>query len=249
MTASLCRALTCSICQQIFDSPVSFATTCHHTFCSTCIRGWLVHTPTCPECRAERSQSDLFPARALGAVALEFQGEARVAPAKEAPRRLAQPVFSQWSDDRIKAELEKLDFSPLGSREANVILYREYLLVFNAAVDAGAAPDLAELRRRAMSAARAKCNAPPPAQSLFTSEAPVIEPSPRRLSLARKRARLAEQRKWAGSRVSAGTFRAIWSDALDRPVYYNRVTGECTTTRPPASSAEEQHEDDVIVII
>ena len=41
--------LICPICQEIFNYPI--ALTCSHVFCDGCIREWLKHQRTCPECR------------------------------------------------------------------------------------------------------------------------------------------------------------------------------------------------------
>lgn len=43
--------LTCSICYDILDQPVSVLD-CLHTFCKDCIDPWLMEKRTCPSCRA-----------------------------------------------------------------------------------------------------------------------------------------------------------------------------------------------------
>ena len=51
-------------------------------------------------------------------------------------------------------------------------------------------------------------------------------------------ARACEKAKWAGAPVEPGSFRAVWSDKLNAPVYWNCGTGECTLTRPPEREFE-----------
>ncbi|XP_071822803.1 E3 ubiquitin-protein ligase NRDP1-like [Apostichopus japonicus] len=51
--------LLCSICRDVLEDPLQAP--CEHAFCSTCIRGWLVHERFCPEDRQPLSDSDLRP--------------------------------------------------------------------------------------------------------------------------------------------------------------------------------------------
>ncbi|CAG2117580.1 unnamed protein product, partial [Medioppia subpectinata] len=51
---------TCSICQDIFNTPVT--TSCRHTFCEDCITEWLESNTTCPNDRKRLSPRKLSPA-------------------------------------------------------------------------------------------------------------------------------------------------------------------------------------------
>ena len=52
--------VTCSICMQLLDTPMSPAG-CQegHTFCASCLRDALKAAPRCPTCRAASSQDAL----------------------------------------------------------------------------------------------------------------------------------------------------------------------------------------------
>ena len=51
--------LLCCICRDVLEDPLQAP--CEHAFCSTCIRGWLVHEQTCPEDRQLLFESQLRP--------------------------------------------------------------------------------------------------------------------------------------------------------------------------------------------
>lgn len=49
----------CPICRMVMENP--FQTPCEHTFCSECIKGWLVINRSCPVDRKPLSMNDLKP--------------------------------------------------------------------------------------------------------------------------------------------------------------------------------------------
>ncbi|CCH42004.1 Postreplication repair E3 ubiquitin-protein ligase RAD18 [Wickerhamomyces ciferrii] len=49
--------LRCHICKEFLSAPM--LTNCGHTFCSVCIRKYLIHTPKCPICSKELRESNL----------------------------------------------------------------------------------------------------------------------------------------------------------------------------------------------
>lgn len=49
--------LRCHICKEFLSAPM--LTSCGHTFCSVCIRKYLIHTPQCPICAKELRESNL----------------------------------------------------------------------------------------------------------------------------------------------------------------------------------------------
>jgi len=49
--------LRCHICKEFLSAPM--LTSCGHTFCSVCIRKYLIHTPKCPICAKELRESNL----------------------------------------------------------------------------------------------------------------------------------------------------------------------------------------------
>lgn len=48
--ASLEDKLTCAICLQLYQAPVTLP--CGHNFCHACIQQWELQNPQCPTCRA-----------------------------------------------------------------------------------------------------------------------------------------------------------------------------------------------------
>jgi len=61
---SLVTALTCNICYDPFVNPV--LTSCSHSFCSVCIRKYLVYKQQCPQCGSLTSDGQLRANKALG---------------------------------------------------------------------------------------------------------------------------------------------------------------------------------------
>lgn len=49
--------LRCHICKEFLAAPM--LTSCGHTYCSVCIRKYLIHTPKCPICAKELRESNL----------------------------------------------------------------------------------------------------------------------------------------------------------------------------------------------
>jgi len=249
--ALVASALTCTVCRGVFDNPVAISKgcdePCHHAFCSTCIRTWLRDHTSCPECkRPNVSQSHLVPCRALNAVALAFKGQAAPPPLDVPLKRLPIIHYSSLSDAQLEHELKTHGLEPLdGGREANMVLHREFMLLYNAAMDGGVAPVFDDMRKEARKRARDLLKDPKAPDGAITFgrkrdavEQPHDAAVPLVVARAIKKARASEKAKWAGAPVEPGSFRAVWSDKLNAPVYWNCVTGECTLTRPPEREFE-----------
>ena len=67
-------ALRCEICKEFYNNPV--ITSCHHTFCSICIRRCITADGKCPSCMTVCSSDKLAPNIAIREVVTRFQ-EAR----------------------------------------------------------------------------------------------------------------------------------------------------------------------------
>ena len=67
-------ALRCEICKEFYNNPV--ITTCHHTFCSICIRRCIAADGKCPSCMTVCSSDKLAPNIAIREVVMRFR-EAR----------------------------------------------------------------------------------------------------------------------------------------------------------------------------
>ncbi|GAA5970148.1 hypothetical protein JCM11641_000287 [Rhodosporidiobolus odoratus] len=61
---ALDHSLRCTICNDLFSSPV-LLTNCSHTFDSLCLREHLSKTKTCPECRLETNEDRIRPVHVL----------------------------------------------------------------------------------------------------------------------------------------------------------------------------------------
>ena len=63
--------LRCHICKEFLSAPM--LTSCGHTFCSVCIRKYLIHTPKCPICAKELRESNLSRNVLLEQVVLSYR--------------------------------------------------------------------------------------------------------------------------------------------------------------------------------
>eukprot|EP00466_Bigelowiella_natans_P021055 jgi/Bigna1/71964/fgenesh1_pg.17_\ len=67
LATKLLGLLRCGVCKGVIQTAVALRK-CSHTFCSLCIRRYLMQTQRCPMCRAESWDSELIPLRRLDAV-------------------------------------------------------------------------------------------------------------------------------------------------------------------------------------
>ena len=173
----------------------------------------------CPECRGSpRCVTDLVPCRALSAATLAFRG-VDFKPSSTPLKKLPQLVYSMLSDEKLEAELKSLGLNSMGARDLNISLHREYMLLYNSALDGGISPDLNEMKKKALANARTKSSAAlaPAAIGISFAKRPsstTSESEPEVVRNAVKRARLAQKAKWTGQKVKAGEFRAVFSDVL-----------------------------------
>lgn len=64
--------LRCHICKEFLQAPM--LTHCGHSFCSVCIRKYLIHTPQCPICSKELREASLQRNILLEQVVVSFRG-------------------------------------------------------------------------------------------------------------------------------------------------------------------------------
>jgi hypothetical protein len=168
--------------------------------------------------------------------------------------KLPTVVYHVLSDDNVDELLRKCGLPTNGTRESKIDLHREYTLAYNAEVDAGVSDmDLMKLRKTVLSTRTSRATA-----SFFgsgtSSMASVNKPPQANGHRERRMAKLARKReraKWSASRTSSD-WRAVFSDLLNRPIYYNSITRECTTERPleleTGTVVKSSDEDDVILV-
>ena len=184
------------------------------------------------------------------------------------PKRLAWVAYAVLSDEKLDEQLRSLGLvvPPNATRDAKVELHRAYLLAFNAEVDGGKTPDPGEVRRRVMGerAARTAAKFFHPAASASSSSSSAAETTPATtssssfdaaaaeepasISRARAAFRRRDRSKWTWTRVPT-EWRAMWSDALDRPVYFNTRTKEVTTVRPEEATQEDYERGNSRVVV
>ena len=281
--AQVRAALECPCCSELLKSPVIFRT-CGHCFCSVCIRRWLLSKRSCPQCNGDADQEDLIPCFAVARVLNALSGTSPGSIQKDAgtlaeqvPPRLPLVVYHLTSDEKLDEYLRGFGLPAQRTREMKILLHREFTLAYNSQIDAGcSAVDLPTARKAALDARSSGTksgtlfsgnNKPSSSSaSLNNREEASGHSKKRALSTSlqiyreRKRLRKREQSKYRGAVVSAG-WRAVFSDFLDRPVYYNSITKECTVSRPmeletPVESSgledDEKYEaedNEVIVVV
>lgn len=69
--AGLDSLLRCHICKEFLTAPM--LTSCGHSFCSVCIRKYLIHTPKCPICSKEIRESNVQRNVLLEQVVMSFK--------------------------------------------------------------------------------------------------------------------------------------------------------------------------------
>ena len=254
---SIKSALECPCCSQMLESPLMFSS-CGHCFCSMCIRRWLLTENCCPVCKGDRDENDLIAnillAKVIGHLRDEKQSLPESKRAKQLPpSKLPYVVYHLLSDEKLDDLLKSSGLPLRGTRDSRIHLHREYTLAYNAEIDAGNAEiDLAKVRKLAQSSlsnsAKTSIFHTASATKSTANKLPFRERN-QALRKARVYARKKEQSKWQGNTALA-QWRAVFSDLLNKPVYYNYLTKECTTERPPELElTEEDREEEVILVV
>ena len=266
--------LECPCCSQLLQSPLLISS-CGHCFCSVCIRRWLLSKSTCPVCNCDMDESNLITCSVVTKMVDALQGTGRTSNyttstiaakrVKLEPQteRLPTTVYHVISDEKLDDLLKASGLPTNGSRESKINLHREYTLAYNAEIDAGVSDvDLAKVRKTVISMRKPRLSTSFFHQSSASvssrSETVHTYREPRQIDWlarrARMQARARERLRWTSAQTSRD-WRAIFSDRLNKPVYYNVRTGECTVER--ATLMEEAHhtanpgndEDDEIVLV
>lgn len=105
--------LRCHICKEFISAPM--LTSCGHTFCSVCIRKYLIHTPKCPICAKELRESNLSRNVLLEQVVLSYRSVRddlleNLKIAKEIPKiKSNEPTQHSYDLDPNSNSIEVLD--------------------------------------------------------------------------------------------------------------------------------------------
>jgi len=191
--------------------------------------------------------------RDLGAAAPD--AGPRLAPAL--PRRLAWGAYNLTTDEQLDEDLREFGLPTAGSRESRVDLHRAFLLAYNAVVDGGAAPDTAEVRKHVLAERAARSSArlfqggdaaAPSSNAAASTAAPPPAPVPAHAARAQARYRSAERSRWTWLRVPE-EWRAVWSDRLDQPVYFNARSNEATTAPPDCLTQDDLRAESRVVVV
>jgi hypothetical protein len=269
MLTNIKSVLECPCCSEIMQSPLMF-TTCSHAFCSVCIRRWLLSKRACPVCNAEQEEHGLITCLALGKVIDILNGKNASHTnnsnnIKPKLTRLPNVVYHVLTDDKLDEALKSFGLPVNGSRESKIALHREYTLQWNSRVDSGDSDvDLAQIRKDVLSIRSSKAvatffrttnastNTTTKQNASSSSSSNAIHNNENKKEITkielalrkeRKRARQAERMKWNATRVPVH-WRAVFSDYLNKPVYYNSLTKECTTERPVELEIDGEYADD-----
>lgn len=136
----------CAICHALPVAPVALQH-CGHIFCSYCVRRYLGTRSRCPEphCAASATTTSLTPLRALDCSALFDTNRKRVAageaPPSSRPSYLVHLTSANASKQLIKSSLAKAGLSHVGTYDELAARYREFVLQYNANIDAAIMED------------------------------------------------------------------------------------------------------------
>lgn len=239
------QALECPCCFEVMQKPVLFAS-CGHSFCSLCIRRFLQQqqrnnlSKHCPVCNSPQPEGE---AGLVSCVALTNLALACSSPDQPLQPHSAQTVsiaklpslvYHLLGEDKLDEALAgcNLPHGSQVSRDRKIALHREYTLQVNNLVASGdVQTDPAQLRRSVLNACADSLK--PTARNPFasassSSKTARVDKFPREHRQQRRLAR----KQWKPALVS-GNWRAVFSDLLNKPVYYNQDSNECTTQRPP----------------
>lgn len=147
--------LQCGVCHTTFTNPVSLP--CGHSFCSECVRRFLLTKSRCPEahCTKAVTTAELRPVRALEAVTLTLSSHscARLSHVVPSTRgRIAQLVNPTRT--LLVSALRSLGLKTEGTLEQLTKRHREFALLWNANLDARSPQPETAIVSRVMEAER-----------------------------------------------------------------------------------------------
>ena len=246
---SIRKCLECPSCSDVMKAPVSFRS-CGHSFCSLCARSWLSKSQTCPVCNSKQDEGELSHCLALQQI-IECFAPGKVVrrvdaePPTTRPAYMTTVVYHLLNNEQLDELLRDVGLTTRNqTREQKIVAHRELRNMYNAEIDAGnSVVDLGKLRKELSSrrssvaaaalfgdAAKSKRNV-----NKVVSEDPFLK--------TRREARESERKKYRLAKVPA-KWRAVYSDFLGRPVYYNQETREITSKVPRERDAEGEEQED-----
>jgi hypothetical protein len=179
------------------------------------------------------------------------------------------PVYALLSDLDLLKELQNIGFihfSNTTPRDIMISTLTEFVLLYNSYIDSFKEPNIGEIIHSLMENRNARekeanrdkkvagiqkfvnrnnnnvaTTSSSTSHNDFSSTNNVITTAQ---NLYRKRQRA----KWTWQRVPE-EWRAVWSSELNRPIYYNSRTNECTVEKPPRIFDDEGNNSNVVVVI
>ncbi|KAH9249561.1 hypothetical protein BASA81_012734 [Batrachochytrium salamandrivorans] len=264
------QALECPCCFEVMQKPVLFAS-CGHSFCSLCIRRFLQQqqrnnsSKHCPVCNSPQPEGEAGLVTCVALTNLALACSFPDQPQPPQPQRiqtipiakLPALVYHLLGEDKLDEALVgcNLPHGPQVSKDRKIALHREYTLQVNNLVASGdVQTDPVQLRKSVLDACANFSK--PTARNPFASSTPMSSSSLAKVTRAtvdkfprehRQHRKLA-RKQWKPALVS-GNWRAVFSDSLNKPVYYNQDNNECTTQRPPDLFPIQQDGEGTIVVV